>query len=173
MRTLVENLRAEAGEVMPTDTTYDWSQFTMKIEIGAHIDKVFRAWTDEKVIVKWFCVKANIVPERGGRIYFEWLAGDKMDKQIIDIRKPRLLLIPFGEKKEKVEVSLIKVKAGTLLTLRQFDMKTDNKSKVTMHLGCRNGWTFFLTNLKSYLEYGKDLRSHDPNKSYKQQYVNS
>jgi hypothetical protein len=29
-------------------------------------------------------------------------------------------------------------------------------------MGCRTGWTFFLTNLKSILEKGPDLRESDP-----------
>ena len=52
-------------------------------------------------------------------------------------------------------------------------MGVSPKDKWDMHKGCETGWTFFLTNLKSYLEHGIDLRSHDRRKSYKKNYVNS
>jgi hypothetical protein len=40
-------------------------------------------------------------------------------------------------------------------------------------MGCAMGWTFFLANLKAYLENGIDLRGHDPKRCYKQNFINS
>ena len=42
-----------------------------------------------------------------------------------------------------------------------------------MHMGCRAGWVFFLTNLKAYLEHGIDLRTTDPKMTYREGFVNS
>ncbi|MBT8252904.1 MAG: hypothetical protein HKN00_07420 [Flavobacteriaceae bacterium] len=41
-----------------------------------------------------------------------------------------------------------------MLTLKQYDIPTDEKTKLEVHLGCSNGWTFWLTNLKAMLEHG-------------------
>jgi len=45
--------------------------------------------------------------------------------------------------------------------LWQENIPTDEKAKVSWHLGCATGWTFYLTNLKSILEGGLDLRNKD------------
>lgn len=153
--------------------TYDWTQFTLKIMVAAPADKVFQAWTDDKVITKWFPVKATIEPVKGGRIYLEWLGGDKLDDKIIEIRKHQSFVFPFGTKGEQVSIKFIKVKGGTVVELHQSKMKTTPQDKVQMHLGCIQGWTFFLANLKSFLEKKYDLRGHDINRSYRQGYINS
>jgi uncharacterized protein YndB with AHSA1/START domain len=158
---------------MPEKKKYDWTQFKLRIEIKASPSRVFKAWTDDKLVSMWFTTKTIIEPKKNGRVYYEWLGGDKFDTRIIDIKKDRLFLIPFGGKGEKIKVTMAKTKSGTVCEIHQFDMKTSPKDKWAMHKGCETGWTFFLTNLKSYLEHGIDLRSHDREKSYKQNYVNS
>ncbi|MFZ1685169.1 MAG: SRPBCC domain-containing protein [Candidatus Zixiibacteriota bacterium] len=152
---------------------YDWTQFTVKIEIAAPPSRVFHAWTDETVIVKWFVEKAKIEPRKGGRFYLEWLGGVHGDERILDIRDQRYLRFPFGGKQVQVEVKIKKDKKGSICEVRQFQMETTPKAKVEWHMGCKNGWVFFLANLKAYLEHGVDLRTHNPRRSYKQDFVNS
>ena len=36
----------------PTRKQHDWSQFTLKIEIKVSPDKVYKAWTDERLITR-------------------------------------------------------------------------------------------------------------------------
>ena len=157
----------------PTRKQHDWSQFTLKIEIKVSPDKVYKAWTDERLITRWFCVNAACEPRKNGRLYFEWLGGDKLETKILAANNNRLFRFPFGRNNEKVEVKFTKVRGGTLVTLRQYSMKTTPEPKWSMHKGCETGWTFFLANLKAFLERRIDLRSHDPKKSYAQGYVNS
>lgn len=152
---------------------YDWSQFTLRIAISASPEKVFKAWTHGPTIAKWFSVKAKMEPKKGGKVSFEWLGGDKMDDTVIAVTKNRKLVIPFGHKGEKVEVTIKKDGRGSICELHQYDMKTSKKDKIHMHMGCKTGWVFFLTNLKSVLEKRIDLRSHDPKRSYTQHFVNS
>jgi|CXWL01.1.fsa_nt_gi uncharacterized protein YndB with AHSA1/START domain len=152
---------------------YDWSQFKLKVDIKSPIEKVFQAWTDDAIVTKWFSVKANIEPVKGGRVAFEWLGGDKLDDKIIDVRKAKLFHFPFGPKGEQVLVTFTKIKEGTRLELHQFNMKTTPADRITMHMGCKTGWVFFLSNCKAFLEAGHDLRSHDPHRSYKQGFLNS
>lgn len=49
------------------------------------------------------------------------------------------------------------------MELVQAKIPTDEISKVRLHLGCQNGWTFYLTNLKSIMEGGLDLRNKNVN----------
>jgi len=152
---------------------YDWTQFKKRIEIKASPEKVFRAWTDDKIITRWFPIRAVIEPRKNGRLYFEWMTGDKLETKVVAVRRPNRLVFPFGSNNEEVAVTIRKVPGGSLCELHQYGMKTDPGSRVTMHLGCQVGWTFFLANLKAYLEHGIDLRGHDPRRSYRQGYINS
>jgi len=151
----------------------DWTQFTLKIFIRASQAKVYKAWTNSTELANWFSEKAEIDPKKGGKLYFEWLAGDKLTTEVTSVTKNRRVLFPFGSRGEKVEVKMLKSGKGTVCQLRQYDMITSPAMKWEMHMGCKTGWAFFLANLKSYLEHGIDLRSHDRKQSYRQGFVNS
>ncbi|RZK15239.1 MAG: SRPBCC domain-containing protein, partial [Pedobacter sp.] len=45
--------------------------------------------------------------------------------------------------------------------LTQKNIPTDENSKRNIRLGCHNGWSFYLINLKSVFEGGLDLRNKD------------
>ena len=59
----------------------------------------------------------------------------------------------FGDK-SKVSVKLEQLEDSVMIVLKQYDMPTDEKTKLEVHVGCSNGWTFWLTNLKAFLEHG-------------------
>ena len=158
---------------MAQKITYDWSKFTLKIPIKKSPARVFKAWTDDKQVSNWFTVKTILEPKTNGRIYFEWLAGDKLETKFISVIKNKKIVFPFGSHEEKVEVKFLKDGKNCICLLHQYDMKTSPKVKWNMHRGCITGWTFFLTNLKVYLENDIDLRSHDVKKSYKFGFINS
>lgn len=152
---------------------YDWTQFTEKIEIRATPARVFKAWTSEKEIVKWFIWKGSLEPKKGGKFFMQFVTGASGDEKVLAIRKNELFRFSFGKDGETVEVRFKEVKGGCDCILRQYGMKDTPKARVEWHMGCRNGWVFFLTNLKAYLEHRLDLRSQNPKKSYLQGYVNS
>lgn len=158
---------------MPKSKPYDWTQFTLRIVINASPDKIFKAWTDEKIITKWFPIKAVIEPKKNGRIYFEWIGDVKHDAKVREVVKNKKFVFDFGNHGELVAVKIKKSGSAAILELRQYNMRTTPKSKVNMHMGCKQGWTFFMANLKAYLEHGIDLRSFDPKRCYKQDYINS
>lgn len=158
---------------MPAKKKHDWSKFVLRVAVKASPEKLFRAWTDDRIVSRWFTVKTVIEPRKNGRIHFQWLAGDTMEARVIRIVKNRLFVFPFGRNRERVEVRIKKDGKGSICELRQSGMKTTDEAKWSMHRGCMSGWTFFLTNLKSVLEHGVDLRSRDPKRSYRQDFVNS
>ena len=158
---------------MPNPPKHDWSQFKLQILINKPVSKVFEAWTNDKLVSKWFTEKTVIEPRKNGRLYFEWVAGDKMEAKVISISKNRSFTFPFGNKGERVTVRFKKAGRGCVCEVHQYNMKTGSDSKWYMHKGCAQGWTFFMTNLKVYLEKGIDLRGHDRRRSYRQDYINS
>ena len=47
----------------------------------------------------------------------------------------------------------------TIVELTQDNIPPDDNPATNLHIGCGEGWTFYLANLKSYLEGGIDLRN--------------
>ncbi|MHC4505510.1 MAG: hypothetical protein ACYTFI_19570 [Planctomycetota bacterium] len=56
------------------------------------------------------------------------------------------------------------VNEHTELRLIQTGIPNTPEGRVFGHLNCRSCWIFFLTNLKSVLDGGRDLRDPDPDK---------
>ena len=151
---------------------FDWTKFTLRVLIAAPREKVWEAWTSG--LARWFPVAGEIEPRKGGKVVLQFLfPEDKLEDEVISATKGQRIVFPFGSHGEQVEVRLRKQGGGTLCELTQSDMRTTAQDKVQMHMGCRQGWTFFLANLKAWLEHGVDLRSHDPKRSYRQGYINS
>ncbi len=48
-----------------------------------------------------------------------------------------------------------------LIELRQSEIPLDEQSRMSNYVGCSRGWTFFMTNFKSILEGGIDLRNRN------------
>ncbi|MDX9856548.1 MAG: SRPBCC domain-containing protein [candidate division Zixibacteria bacterium] len=153
--------------------SYDWTRFVLRIEIAAPAQRVFRAWTHAADLSAWFAEKAESEPEKGGRLYLEFIGGDKADLRFVQLRKPGLVSFTFGPAVDLVTVRIKSIKNGCICELEQTGMKTGPKDRVHTHMGCKTGWVFFLTSLKAYLEHGIDLRSHNPRRTYNQSYVNS
>lgn len=98
---------------------------------------------------------------------------DTLDDKVISVTQGHRLVFPFGKRGEQVEVKLRKRKGGTICELTQSNMRTTPWDRVHMRMGSRGGWTFFLTNLKAWVERGPDLRSHDRKMTYRDGFVNS
>jgi uncharacterized protein YndB with AHSA1/START domain len=157
---------------MAKQPKHDWTQFLLKIYIDAAPERLYQAWTDSKKLKKWFIYDGFVEPKKGGRFKQVFSDGSVFESEVLEVRKNRLFRFTFG-KVEKVEVKFRKSGKGGEVWLRQYDMRTGAEDKWSMHMGCRLGWTFFLTNLKAMLEHRADLRSHNPKKTWKQHYINS
>ena len=56
-----------------------------------------------------------------------------------------------------VDIELKEEKGKTLCTLTQKEVPVDEESKMFKFYGCGTGWTFFMANLKAFLEHGISL----------------
>jgi uncharacterized protein YndB with AHSA1/START domain len=71
-----------------------------------------------------------------------------------------------------VRIVLEEAGGQTLLSLTQAKIPPDEESRMRIYVGCNTGWTFWLTNLKAYLEHGILLNetetdlSGDPDASF-------
>lgn len=163
---------------------YDWTQFKKKIYINANIEQVFQAWAIPENIIKWFIAEADYVTEdntprpatdivqAGDRYYWKWHQDLETEGLILEVVENESLKFTFGNKEENsdekilVTVSLSEDGENTLLELTQENMADTPQAHVSWHMQCNLGWSFFITNLKGFLEYGVDLRETDPDRAY-------
>lgn len=157
---------------------YDWSTFTKRIPINASLDDVYTAWATEAGLESWFLRLSEFITVDGDpRDAYDLVQKDDLYKwlwhgwgdevihygSIIEANDTDTLAFSFdaGDKSNnmQVRINLSRDQGFTIVELTQTNIPTDEQSKFLYHIGCMEGWTFYLTNLKSILEGGLDLRN--------------
>jgi len=153
---------------------FNWKAFTKKIAIKADLKTIYDAWTKPKELERWFLkqvsfhyddkvlfpINDNVEQE----LNYEWnwfLYDEPMYGKITEANNKNFLQFTF-EGECLVDVLLKEKGEYTILTLIHHNIPENDKSKQFVRLGCSNGWTFYLTNLKSVYEGGIDLRNKNP-----------
>ncbi len=153
----------------------NWSTFTKKIAVAAPLEKVYQAWSTQSGIESWFLRRAIYTTKDGNKRkpYDSIAAGDtyvwhwhgfpdsvKESHEIVAANGKDEIKFYFTTKC-LVTVSLNSFKNQTIVSLTQENIPEDNNPKTNLLVGCGEGWTFYLANLKSILEGGIDLRNKD------------
>lgn len=166
------------------ENSYDWSRFVVRINVNAPAEKLYNAWATRKGMEYWFLrlseykdasgkLRGSDEPVSKGDTY-KWLwhgwTDDTVEHgQILDCNGKDLFSFSFG-KAGNCTVRIYKELDETIVELVQDNIPTDEQGKHYWHVGCKTGWTFYMSNLKSLYEGGVDLR----NKNEKlQQMLNS
>jgi uncharacterized protein YndB with AHSA1/START domain len=152
---------------------YDWSKFTKRISVKAPIETIYEAWTTQDGLEDWFLRLAQFttpdgnIRERDDFVQkddrYKWLWHGWPDETvefglILETNGKDLVQFSFAATCT-VTVSIKKEQGETIVELSQEHIPLDESSKVKYHLGCMEGWTFYLANLKSIMEGGVDLRN--------------
>jgi len=160
---------------------HDWSKFSTRVNINAAPRDVYAAWTSGAALERWFLRVAEFADSKnniraaesivhpGDTYRWLWHGYDDTVVErgtIVELNDNDYLRFTFAGSC-LVTVTIQRQDRETMLELRQEGMPTDEESRVRYHLGCMTGWIFFLSNLKSILEGGIDLR----NKNVKLQHV--
>ena len=167
-----------------TEFNYDWTRFERQIFIKADQAAIFRAWAVPENIVKWFIAsaeyiaadntprKATDVVAAGDAYYWEWHQDLRTHGTILEVVENKKLVFTFGDKEpgsdEKIIVTVevaLQEDGVTLLRLVQEHMADTPQAHVSWHMQCNLGWSFFMTNLKAWLELGIDLREKSPERA--------
>ncbi|MEM6631515.1 MAG: SRPBCC domain-containing protein [Bacteroidota bacterium] len=165
----------------------DWTQFTLKIHIAKNLEDVYKAWATPAQLTTWFLDEADYFKadgsprdpwqlyEAGDEFHWKWYNWDTIEKgKVLEANGTDLLKFSFMGEGE-VHLSFSKTQDKTLLELTQLRIPTDDKSKMDIYCGCTRGWSFWMINLKAWLEHkvllnDTNLDSEDPSLS---QFVNS
>ena len=150
---------------------FDWTSFTKKIAIKATLPEIYNAWTKASELEKWFLEKVEFnMPDHStynrdenvikNTLYtwYWYLYSEPMKGKITNVNGKDYIQFTF-EGDCLVDVNLEQVDEYIIESLKHHNIPVDNKSKQYVRLGCTNGWTFYLTNLKSIYEGGNDLRN--------------
>ena len=144
--------------------TLQWQSFEKKIYIHASLEKLYWCWATEEGLTSWFLRDAEFkrsntkieygsYVDKGDTYTWYWHNWDgKAEGEILEANGKDF--IAFSFEGSNVSVSLKEHHNKVIVTLKQYDIPEDEENKLKIHCGCSNGWTFWLTNLKAYLEHG-------------------
>ena len=153
-------------------SNYDWTRFDLVFYYDQTVERLFSAWSTAVGFESFFIERARFASATGvardpsevvadGDSYvWTWRQGFSLDGTIHRVEPNRQIKFSFGEM--TVRVSLASVRKRTELHLIQMSIPDTADGRIMGHLNCRSCWIFFLTNLKSVLESGCDLRDTDP-----------
>lgn len=146
-------------------STLSFDSFTKKIFIKTPMEKLYWCWGTSEGIESWFLQKAiytsangekrkpNENIQAGDSYVWKWHNWDGQEEgKVLKANGKDFIEITFTN--SKVTVTLEDHGKAVLLVLQQYEIPTDEENKLNIHHGCSNGWTFWLANLKAYLEHG-------------------
>jgi uncharacterized protein YndB with AHSA1/START domain len=149
----------------------DWSKFTKRIPVTATTRAIYNAWAIPEEIEKWFLAKAEYITEgstyrpkfervKAGDSYtWRWHGyadGAPETGKIVEANGHNTFSFTFADNC-LVEVNILPEKSERIVQLTQKKIAPDEQLR--LYIGCGEGWTFYLANLKSILEGGIDLRN--------------
>jgi uncharacterized protein YndB with AHSA1/START domain len=153
---------------------FDWTRFTLRIVVTAKLEDLYNAWTRSSEITKWFLSGADYYNDKtqlvskdaniqeGDTYQWTWYLYDVVEKgRITEANGIDHLQFTFAGEC-LVDIKLTQKGEHILVELTQKDIPTDEDSKKEIRLGCHQGWSFYLVNLKSVYEGGLDLRNKLP-----------
>ena len=153
--------------------SYNWKQFIKRITIKAPAKSIYAAWATQQGLETWFLRLAQFVKndgtlrprnspiEKGDKYKWLWFGYDDStaeEGEIFSANGWDLLQFSFSGGCI-VTVSVKQEENETICELIQQMPMDDESQQQFFFIECGKGWTFYMTNLKSILEGGPDLRN--------------
>ncbi len=163
----------------------DWTSFQKRIVVNKSLSELYSAWATKSKIEQWFLQEANYwdtnknsrngneLVQKGDTFTWRWHNWDFEDKgEVLKANNIDSISFTFGAAGH-VHIELKSVSNGTEVILTQDNIPTDERSKKDFYVGCSTGWTFWMTNLKAWLEHGITLNATGLSQSETKSLVNS
>lgn len=154
---------------------HDWTKFTKRIAINTSVPEIYRLISTQDGLESWFLKLAEFnLPGKGIRTATSAIEKDDSYRwrwygysdavtetgRILDTNGRDTIRFTFAGECE-VTIFAYPRNDMTVVEITQENIPTDERSKVNYHMGCSEGWAFYLANLKSLSEGGIDLRNRD------------
>lgn len=155
----------------------DWSCFVVRINIRTSRFRLYEAWASSSGMEAWFLRSCEYRDEGGRRLDPETFAvkgnsyrflwhgytDDVFEEgEVLEANGRDYFRFRFG-KAGICTVRILLAGDEQMVELEQEEIPVDEASRMQYHVGCKTGWTFYLTNLKSVMEGGTDLRNRNVN----------
>ncbi|MCB0491067.1 MAG: SRPBCC domain-containing protein [Cyclobacteriaceae bacterium] len=152
-----------------------WSVFTKRIPVKASVEQIYRAWATQEGLEQWFLRSAIFTSsdkksrertafiQKGDTFTWHWHGYPDTvfeKREVIDANGKDQIQFTFSGDC-LVTVTALPIGDITICELTQENIPSDNNPSTNLYIGCGEGWTFYLANLKSILEGGVDLRNKD------------
>lgn len=152
----------------------DWSTFTKRITIASDARALYNCWAVPAEIERWFLASAeyrspdSVIRGRTERVsagdlygwrWHGYSNGAAESGKILTANGHNFFSFTFTEGCF-VDVEIKSELGEKVVELTQRKIAIDEARSV--YLACSEGWTFYLSNLKSILEGGVDLRNKNP-----------
>lgn len=153
----------------------DWTTFTTRIPVNASVDVLYRAWATQQGIEHWFlrlseyrkpdgALRAPDEMVQGGdSFHWQWHGWpDEVEEKgtILECNGRDFFKFTFGDA-GICSVTIKEEMGQPIVELIQNAIPDDDRGRQYWHVGCKTGWTFYLTNMKSLFEGGIDLRNRN------------
>ncbi len=137
--------------------------FAHRVDIDVPVERVWRAFTDSRVLVRWAAPEAAITPREKGRLHLVFGSDVELDAHIDVLTTPqriRLILLPTAGMPSSdsviVEDFLFeRTRSSTVVRLMSSGVPAA-PVWVTYYLNKRRYWELALARLKVFLEKGLD-----------------
>jgi uncharacterized protein YndB with AHSA1/START domain len=140
-----------------------YRSFAHRVDIDVPVERVWRAFTDSRVLARWAAPEATIAPRERGRLHLVFGADVELDAHIdvlVTPQRMRLILLPTRgmPSSEAVIVEDFLFERGKNTTvLRLLSSGVPSAPVwVTYYLNKRRYWELALSRLKVFLEKGLD-----------------
>jgi uncharacterized protein YndB with AHSA1/START domain len=150
--------------------SYDWSQFHVRMYYLAPLTDVFRRFATAEGLESFFIHKAvhtaaDGTPrgpaeqvQSGDGYHWTYVHDFAHGGGFLEVVPGRSIRFTFGTM--TVDVGFRDLGEATEVDLHQTNCATVDPDRAWQHLNCRSCWIYFLTNLRSVLAGGPDLRDH-------------
>jgi len=154
-----------------------WTKFTKRIPVNAGIETIYKAWATRKGLESWFLRKAEFRTaentlrnadspiQKGDNYTWLWHGYDNSGvekRNVIETNGKDSITFEFSGD-SIVSVNIIVEDGQTIVELSQEHIPLVDNPSASLYVACGEGLTFYLTNLKSVLEGGIDLRNQNIN----------
>jgi uncharacterized protein YndB with AHSA1/START domain len=140
-----------------------WRSFAHRVDVDVPVERVWRAFTDSRLLARWAAPEASVSPREKGRMRVVFGAGLEMDAHIdvlVTPQRMRLILMPTPGMPSSdaviVEDFLFERAKNTTVVRLLSSGVPAAPVWVTYYLNKRRYWELALSRLKVFLEKGLD-----------------
>jgi uncharacterized protein YndB with AHSA1/START domain len=136
-----------------------YRSFAHRVDVGAPVERVWRAFTDSRMLERWTTAGATVTPREKGRMHVIFGEGMELDAHIDVLVTPQRMP---GTDAVIVEDFLFERAPPSASVVRLLSSGVpSNPAWVKYYLSKRRHWELALARLKVFLEKGLD----DPGKA--------